>query len=219
MPKKEVDYSKTVIYKIVCNDLTITELYVGSTTQFIKRKYQHKTNCNGSYKQSEYKVYKTIRDNGGFQNWSMLQIEEFPCANGNEARTRERYWYEQLNSKLNDRRPKLTEEEIERYHTISYQKQLELHPDLQQKKYHRALELHTNFGQKRYQRQLELNPDTAKKYYQKRLELHPDLNEKKKLDIYICECGSRIRRDNKSTHEKSLKHQNYIKSLNVAVDA
>ena len=31
MPKKIIDYSKTIIYKIVCNDLTITEVYVGHT--------------------------------------------------------------------------------------------------------------------------------------------------------------------------------------------
>jgi len=219
MPKKEVDYSKTVIYKIVCNDLSITELYVGSTTQFIKRKYQHKTICNSSYKQSEFKVYKIIRDNGGWDNWVMVQIEEYPCTNGNEARARERYWYEQLNATLNAQKPTLTEEEIKHYHTIVYQKQLELHPDLQQQKYQRALELHPNFGQKRYQRQLELHPDTAKKYYQKRLALHPELKEKKKQDRYICDCGSNIRRSDKSTHEKSLKHQNYIKSLNVAIEA
>ena len=34
MPRKVVDYSKTVIYKIVCKDLNITELYVGHTTYY-----------------------------------------------------------------------------------------------------------------------------------------------------------------------------------------
>ena len=105
MPKKEIDYSKTVIYKIVCNDLSITDLYVGSTTRFTIRKCQHKYSCNSSYKQSEFKVYKIIRDNGGWDNWSMIQIEEYPCANGNEAKARERYWYEQLNATLNKQCP------------------------------------------------------------------------------------------------------------------
>jgi hypothetical protein len=219
MPKKEVDYSKTVIYKIVCNDLTIIELYVGTTTNFIKRKNQHKTACNGKYKQSEFKVYKTIRDNGGWDNWSMIQIEEYPCANGNEARARERHFYEQLNATLNMQKPALTEEEIENYHSIVHQKQLKLHPNLHQKKFQRSLELHTNFCQKQYQRQLEMHPDTASKNYQRRLELYPDLKERKKQDRHICECGSNIRRSDKSTHDKSLKHQNYIKSLEVAIDA
>ncbi len=42
MPRNEIDYSKTIIYKIVCNDLTITDCYVGSTTDFKTRKAAHK---------------------------------------------------------------------------------------------------------------------------------------------------------------------------------
>ena len=42
MPKKNIDYSKTIIYKIVCKDLAVKDVYVGSTTHFINRKYGHK---------------------------------------------------------------------------------------------------------------------------------------------------------------------------------
>ena len=41
MPKT-ADYSKGFIYKIVCNDITIPNLYVGSSTDWVKRKCQHK---------------------------------------------------------------------------------------------------------------------------------------------------------------------------------
>jgi len=34
MPKTEIDYSSTIIYKLVCNDLNITDNYVGHTTNF-----------------------------------------------------------------------------------------------------------------------------------------------------------------------------------------
>jgi hypothetical protein len=98
MPRKEIDYSKTVIYKIVCNDLAITDLYVGSTTNFTRRKSQHRERCKKLF---NIKIYQIIKDNGGWENWSMLQIEEFPCVSGNEARARERHWYEQLNANLN----------------------------------------------------------------------------------------------------------------------
>jgi len=43
MPKVPTDYSKTIIYKIVCNDLNVNECYIGHTTNFIKRKGQHKS--------------------------------------------------------------------------------------------------------------------------------------------------------------------------------
>lgn len=106
MPAKKIDYSTTVIYKIVCNDLAITDLYIGSTTNFRMRKHSHKCSCiNENTIHYNTKIYQIIRDNGGWLNWSMLQIEEFPCANGNEARIRERYWCEQLNATLNCRFP------------------------------------------------------------------------------------------------------------------
>ena len=97
MPRLPIDFSKMVIYKIVCNDLTITDLYVGSTTDFTKRKCRHKTSC----KSSHYKVYEMIRDNGDWENWSMIEIEKYPCKDNNEARARERHWYEELHATMN----------------------------------------------------------------------------------------------------------------------
>ena len=38
MTLKKIDYSKLVVYKIVCNDLRVTDLYVGSTTNIEQRK-------------------------------------------------------------------------------------------------------------------------------------------------------------------------------------
>jgi hypothetical protein len=34
MPKTNIDYSNSIVYKIVCNDLNILFCYVGSTTNF-----------------------------------------------------------------------------------------------------------------------------------------------------------------------------------------
>jgi len=106
MPKNTINYQKTIIYKIVCNDLNIEDVYVGHTTNFVKRKQQHKENTvyeNG--KHFNNKIYCVIRENGGWNNWIMLEIEKFPCNDVFEAKYRERYWYENLNSTLNTRNP------------------------------------------------------------------------------------------------------------------
>ena len=97
MPRLPIDFSKMVIYKFVCNDLSVTDLYVGSTTDFTKRKCKHKSDC----KSSHFKVYEMIRANGGWENWSMIEIEKYPCKDNNEARARERHWYEELHATLN----------------------------------------------------------------------------------------------------------------------
>jgi hypothetical protein len=106
MPRVPIDYEKTVIYKIVCNDLSITECYVGHTTDFIRRRQNHKYNCtheNGG--KHNLKIYKAIRDNEGWANWCMVIIEKYPCKDVFEACIRERYYYEKLHSSLNMKFP------------------------------------------------------------------------------------------------------------------
>ena len=76
MPKTPIDYSKCLIYKIVCNDLNVTDLYVGHTTDFSVRKNLHKNDCNNE-KGVKYnlKIYQSIRANGGWENWNMVLVE------------------------------------------------------------------------------------------------------------------------------------------------
>ena len=129
MPRKEVDYSKTVIYKIVCNDLNIKDCYVGHTTDFTKRKNQHKTSCNNSDSPKYmYPVYTIIRKNGGWSNWDMIEVEKISCSDANEARARERYYYELLNGSLNKQVPlRTTKEYVEANYEKTKQYQSEYH--------------------------------------------------------------------------------------------
>ena len=85
MPKKEIDYSKCLIYKIqhLENDKL---LYVGHTTNFTQRKYAHNYNTINNKK---YKVYEMIRNNGGWESFSMIKLYDYSCLNLQEARTEE----------------------------------------------------------------------------------------------------------------------------------
>jgi len=113
MPKQEINYENTIMYKIVCKDLNIKDVYVGHTTDFRKRKNNHKASCINEHnkKHNEYK-YKFIRDNGGWDNWEMIEIEKFPCNDGNEAKNRERFWYESFHSLINTYCPVRTIQEL-----------------------------------------------------------------------------------------------------------
>ena len=100
------DYSKCLIYKLCCKDLDVKDIYVGSTCNFTRRKNKHKTDSsNLNSKVYNRKVYKFIRENGGFQNWNMIMIEEYPCENKLQKVKRERYWYEELKATLNSEVP------------------------------------------------------------------------------------------------------------------
>jgi hypothetical protein len=102
MPKDIIDYSQTIIYKIYCKDTTITDVYIGHTTNFIKRKYQHKICCNSNNK---LKIYETIRSHGGWENWDMVEIAKYNCKDATEARIKEQEHYELNMSLLNNKTP------------------------------------------------------------------------------------------------------------------
>ena len=106
-----VDYSKILIYKIQHKEKDEL-LYVGSTTHFGNRKRQHKSRCyNANGKPYNYKIYSTIRDNGGWDAFNMVIVKEFPCNNRQEARTEEDRIMREMRSSLNMLRAYTTPEE------------------------------------------------------------------------------------------------------------
>jgi hypothetical protein len=103
MSKKPIDYSKNVIYKLVHkDDLLDINIYIGSTSNLVKRKYTHKCSClkEGGRKYN-LKIYSHIRENGGWEEWNMVPVEEYPCKNKKEAEAREEFWRCHFNAKLN----------------------------------------------------------------------------------------------------------------------
>lgn len=106
MPKTEIDYSNTIIYKISCKDETIKDLYVGHTTNFVQRKHAHKQACINEKSESyPCKLYKKIRENGGWDNWTMEIIDFFNCKDHYEARVKEQEYFTLLNASLNTLEP------------------------------------------------------------------------------------------------------------------
>jgi len=105
MPKN-IDYSKSVIYKLCCKDPSIEDFYVGSTTNFIKRKADHKSHCyNENSKKYKCYKYQFIRDNGGFNNWDMILIKYYPTDSKRNLEMEERRIIEELKPTLNKNIP------------------------------------------------------------------------------------------------------------------
>ena len=108
MPKKPIDYANGLQYKIVCKDPAITDCYNGSTCSFKDRKYKHKTTCNNPNADNyNLKVYRFIRENGGWDNWTMIQLELSPCNSEQQLRLREREIFDILKPTLNSYSPTL----------------------------------------------------------------------------------------------------------------
>jgi hypothetical protein len=119
------NYNNTVIYKIYCKNDNVNDIYIGHTTNFKQRNKLHKSNCNvETSKGYNYKIYKIIRENGGWDNWNMSIVEEYPCNNVNEARDRERYWIEKESSQLNVTIPNRSKKEYSQIYRIVHREEI-----------------------------------------------------------------------------------------------
>ena len=117
MPKLPINHANTQIYRFVCNDVNITNTYVGSTTNWSHRKTSHKKCCiDPSNRVHHLKVYQVIRANGGWDNWTMILVEDYPCNGKREAEQREQYWKEHYNDNMGMNKAFITEEQHAEQH-------------------------------------------------------------------------------------------------------
>lgn len=106
MPKVKIDYSNTIFYQIYCKDPSVKDLYIGHTTNFVQRKYAHKRSCVNT-KSANYncKVYETIRNNMGWDNWTMEIIAFHNCEDLYSAKKQEQHYFEEYKATLNSVEP------------------------------------------------------------------------------------------------------------------
>ena len=172
------DYSNAVVYKICCKDISIKECYVGSTTDLHRRSVAHKTDCNNDKRHSyNLPVYKFIRANGGWQNWTMQVLQSYPeCASKEELLKYERTHMESLKASLN--------------RTVPGRTKRGWYLDNRDQK----LEYVRNYNQAHRDQKLEY----SRNYYQ--------ANKERTLEKIECEfCGRTISRGGMPLHQRSKK--------------
>ena len=175
------DYANTVIYKICCKNTDITDIYVGHTTNIKDRTMAHKYNCNNPDNEYyHYKVYEFIRNNGGFDNWEIIVIEEYPCNSHTDAIKRECELCKELKATLNIKLPQRSKNQ---YYSDNIDKFIKYRNDNK-----------------------DILNDKAKTYYNENKE---QITERRKIKI-ICECGCEIKKRNLSDHLKTTKHMQFL---------
>ena len=208
------DYSKIQIYRLVCKNMEVKECYIGSTTNWTKRKQLHKRCCNTETdKAYNQKKYVFIRANGGWSEWEMVLIEAFPCENSLEARKRERYWAEQFASGLNAIKAYVSEEERKEYekkYKIEHADKIKEQHREYNKKYHTEhAEEKKEYNKEYHTKNAEQLKEKMKENYKKHAE---QISEKGKEKI-TCECSAVIRKGEKTRHFKSKKHIQFIQNI------
>ena len=133
------------IYKICCDDCP-DFVYVGSTKAFRQRKNHHKHDCNNMI---DRKLYTTIRENGGWDNWRMVIIEDCGEISFTEARIKEEEHRVKLNANLNSQKCKSNKKEyMKEYNENNKEKKKEYYENNKEKKKEYAREYYKNNKEK-----------------------------------------------------------------------
>ena len=180
MPRLPIDYSKAFIYKLCCKDKSIDECYIGSSTNWVKRKYGHKNDCNNpNQKAYNQKKYVFIRDNGGWDNWEMILIHNYPCNDKRELEKEEERVRCKYHNNINSYRAYTTEEEKKKYRIDNVEQLKQYRIDNKDK-----------------------IKENHKQYYNN--------NKDKILEKIICECGCEVVKIALQRHKRTNKHKKLV---------
>ena len=105
-----------IFYKLACLDNSVDLCYTGSTANWKQRKQSHKSDCNNENgKKYNLKVYTLIRENGGWDNFKMIEIGKQEQITLRQAEYIEEQYRVELNATMNGRSCFRTEEEKQEY--------------------------------------------------------------------------------------------------------
>jgi hypothetical protein len=122
---------KYIFYKIYCTDNNISNVYIGHTKNWYNRVWHHKKTCNDIlHKNYNFPVYKFIRDNGGWDNWVIIPIEEGIYEDIIKVKIREQQLIESFPNNLNKRRAHQTKEERQNYNKKLHKTLYDQNPEL-----------------------------------------------------------------------------------------
>tara|TARA_R110000803_G_scaffold38011_1_gene82028 strand:+ start:357 stop:1004 length:648 start_codon:yes stop_codon:yes gene_type:complete len=207
------DYSKSKIYKIVCNETGQT--YYGSTTVLLSQrigKHRLYNSCSS----------RCIIERG---NYDYSLIEEFPCESKEQLHKRER-WYIENNDCVNVRVEGRTQKEYQNANKEKIQERKKQYYQANKEKiqeYYQANKEQTKqyyqANKEKIQEYYQANKEQTKQYYQANKEKIQEYREankekiKEKKRIYrrqrkkTCECGCEVSADHYPRHRRSIKHE------------
>tara|TARA_Y100000768_G_scaffold388561_1_gene385232 strand:+ start:453 stop:1220 length:768 start_codon:yes stop_codon:yes gene_type:complete len=231
-----------IIYKIYCNDCN--DIYVGSTQNYSKRKSQHRINSRCSYDsvKKRLKLYKTINEYGGWDNWIMVPIEfcDESITTKRQAEQKEEEWRLKFNTTLNSRKAYTSEEEKKDRKKIWREENKDKVKEQKHEEYERNKDQYLERAKiyyeenkdkikershEKYERNKDQYSERAKIYYEENkdkvkeqkheyYEENKDKIKERRSQKIVCECGVTFSRDGIARHCRSKHHQNWINKEN-----
>ena len=197
---------KYFIYKLCCDDCN--ELYIGHTKNITQRKKCHKSRAtNEKDPAHKYKVYKTIREHGGWNNWKMICIEECDetITTEREAEEREEAWIKKLEAELNTIRAFKTKKDKSDDSKTYYQKNKEEIKATRKEEYWEDPKKNND----RCKKYREDNPDkvaAANKKKNEKWHQEKDKINAERRKLVECGCGATHTKGVTARHLKTKKH-------------
>lgn len=200
---------KYYIYKLASLNPTVTEIYVGSTKCPKQRKHNHRISCdNKNQKAYDFKVYSYIRENGGMNNFELYVLEEFECANRNEARTKEHEYIVKLKATLNSRGAfEIPEERKEKTHIYKTQRH---YPKYREEIIERSKQYYAENKERVLERSKHYREQNKEEIRERKKRYGEQNKEKiraKKAEQVLCEaCETMVNKSHRKRHERTKTH-------------
>lgn len=221
-------YNNGKIYKLVSNQTD--KIYIGSTCKerLCQRLAQHKRNYNFWLKDnnngymSSYELFK-------LGNVEIVLLETINCNTKDELLKKEREYIDKYKDILiNKVRPTITKDERKEYQKEHYEDNKEEIKEKKKQYYEKNkddfLEKSKKYREehkderKQYVKNYNvINKEKIKEKRKDYFKNYHEQNKEKNKETMDCACGSNFRKTEKLRHERTIKHQNYINSLNQPI--
>lgn len=187
-----MDYSKGKIYCI--RNHVNDEVYVGSTRQPLSSRMAEHRRCLTKEKEKHRPLY-VLMSELGVEHFYIELIEEFPCNNKEQLCKREGHYIREMGS-LNKVIPGRENKE---WYEQNKEKILEHRKEYREQNKDKIKEYY------------EQNKNKIKEYIKNYCEQNKDKIKEYRSEKIACDiCGANVRRDNMSTHKRSIKCQSHM---------
>ena len=121
------------VYEFKSKDKSITGTYIGSCWDMKKRVIRHKQSCNNkNNKDYNAPVYRYIRENGGWDNFEMIEIDSGECEDKLELHCSEQFYIDLsggIENLLNDKDALLDKQKRKEKNNIASNKKKQRNKD------------------------------------------------------------------------------------------
>lgn len=206
-------YKNGKIYTIRSNQTD--KFYLGSTClELYKRLYSHRANYK-AYQKDNNKNYITSFKILQYEDHYIELLEEFPCNNKMELEKREGELIRQhLDNLVNKNINRRTFKEYKEDNKNKIKEQNKKYRQDNKDKINKKIKQWIETNKEKLKQYREDNKDKIKQY-QKDNKNKIKINREKRNILIICECGSKIKKEENKNHLKTKKHINYINNIDA----